>query len=80
MEMALLSLEAARRALELAEKDKDGNRERAIASVDKAIEDVKRGIEYARLHPEEFGRGGRGPRAGMPAGTSAGAAAPSASS
>jgi len=70
MELALNSLREARRALETAAHDKGGNREKAIASVDKAIEDVKAGIEYARIHPEEFGRGGRGPRGEPPAGTS----------
>lgn len=68
MELALLSLQEARRALDGAVHDKGGNREKAIASVDKAIEDVKAGIEYARQHPEEFGR--RGGRGAPPAGTS----------
>jgi hypothetical protein len=69
MELALLSLQEARRALDGAVHDKGGNREKAIASVDKAIEDVKAGIEYAKQHPEEFGR--RGGRGAPPAGTSA---------
>jgi len=70
MELALNSLREARYALDNAVHDKGGYREKAIASVDRAIEDVKAGIEYARLHPEEFGRGGRGPRGEPPAGTS----------
>jgi hypothetical protein len=81
MEAAMLGLQEARRQLELALPDKGGNREKAIASVDKAIEDVKAGIEYARTHPEEFpGRGGRGARGEPPAGTSAAPASSAASS
>jgi len=71
MELALLSLQEARRSLDGAVHDKGGNRDKAIASVDKAIEDVKAGIEYARTHPEEFGRGGRRGAGAPPTGTSA---------
>ncbi len=75
MAMAQIALMEARRALENAVPDKGGNREKAIKSVDQALEDVKAGIEYAKLHPEEFtGRGGRGlmgrgPRGEPPTGT-----------
>jgi len=84
MELALLSLQEARRSLDGAVHDKGGNRDKAIASVDKAIEDVKAGIEYARTHPEEFGRGGRGMmgrgmRGEPPTGTSAAPAGTSSS-
>lgn len=60
MEAALLSLQDAKRFLENAVPDKGGNREKAIQDVDGAIADVKAGIEYAKTHPEEFGRGARG--------------------
>lgn len=70
MEAALLSLQEAKRFLESAVADKGGFREKAIKDVDDAIADTKAGIEYARAHPEEFGRGARG------AGAAAAARAP----
>jgi len=71
MELALISLQEARRSLENALPDKGGYREKAIASVDQAIKDVQAGIDYARDHPEEF----RGPRGAGPRGTARGAPA-----
>jgi hypothetical protein len=48
MVAALDHLRAARRNLENATADKGGHRERAIGAVDRAIEQVQAGIEYAR--------------------------------
>jgi len=59
MELALALLRDARNHLENAVPDKGGFREKAIASVDRAMHDVQDGIDYARDHPEEF-RGARG--------------------
>jgi hypothetical protein len=48
MQEALAHLEQAREALKNASSDKGGNRQDAIRAVDKAIAEVKRGIEYDR--------------------------------
>jgi len=48
MQAALASLRDARHQLEVAEKNKGGHRERAIELIDSAIDQVKKGIEYAR--------------------------------
>jgi len=48
MMRALDHLRAARRNLESATADKGGHRERAIGAVNRAIEQVEAGIEYAR--------------------------------
>lgn len=50
MVAALDHLRAARRNLENATADKGGHRERAIGAVNRAIEQVEAGIEYARGH------------------------------
>ncbi len=76
MRDALLQLDSARIALRSALPDKGGNREKALKSVEQAINDVQAGIDYARDHPEEFpatsGARGAPTRAGAsaPAGTS----------
>jgi hypothetical protein len=64
MDNAILRLREARNQLDLAEHDKGGFREKAIASIDQAIKDVQAGIDYAEAHPEEFPNAARGPRAG----------------
>jgi len=48
MVAALDHLRGARRNLENATADKGGHRERAISAVNRAIEQVEAGIEYAR--------------------------------
>jgi hypothetical protein len=50
MAAALDELRAARGELEAAEADKGGHRVRAIELVDDAIEQVRRGIDYAATH------------------------------
>lgn len=50
MEEALAHLERAREALRHASSDKGGNRADAVRAVEKAITEVKRGIEYDRKH------------------------------
>lgn len=50
MEAALTSLEAARAELDKATADKGGYRVKAIQAVDRAIEQVKAGIEWDRKH------------------------------
>jgi hypothetical protein len=50
MEAALASLEQARDHLKSASGDKGGNRAQAVNAVDKAINEVKKGIEYDRKH------------------------------
>ncbi|HTB62694.1 MAG TPA: hypothetical protein VK737_03820 [Opitutales bacterium] len=71
MRDALLQLDSARTALRSALPDKGGNREKALKSVEQAINDVQAGIDYARDHPEEFPNTGPGARgASAPAGTS----------
>lgn len=50
MEEALAHLEQARESLKQASSDKGGNRADALRAVDKAIAEVKRGIEYDRKH------------------------------
>ncbi|MEK8033338.1 hypothetical protein AACH06_21170 [Ideonella sp. DXS29W] len=59
MEAALQYLEQARAQLQQASNDKGGNRADAIRAVDKAINEVRRGIEYDRTHQkpgEQFRR------------------------
>jgi len=48
MHAALAALRDARHQLEVAERNKGGHRERALELVDKAISQVRKGIEYAR--------------------------------
>jgi len=48
MQAALASLQNARSELELARTDKGGHRVRAIELTDRAIEETRAGIEYAR--------------------------------
>jgi len=48
MDNALVRLREARAALERAEPNKGGHRERAIALVDQAIAQVEEGIRFAR--------------------------------
>jgi len=50
MEAARDHLQQARAALDRAEPNKGGHRERAIGLVDQAIGEVSGGIEYARTH------------------------------
>lgn len=50
MRAALDELRAARGELQAATADKGGHRVRAIELVDDAIEQVRRGIEYAATH------------------------------
>lgn len=69
MDDAIVRLREARYQLDLAEHDKGGYRDKAIASIDQAIKDTQDGIDYAAAHLDEFpGRGGRGP-GGTAAGT-----------
>ncbi|WP_374565368.1 hypothetical protein [Ideonella sp.] len=59
MEQALAHLEQARAELQQASADKGGNRADAIRAVEKAINEVRRGIEYDRTHQkpgEQFRR------------------------
>jgi len=59
MEQALAYLEQARASLQQASADKGGNRADAIRAVEKAINEVKRGIDYDRTHQkpgEQFKR------------------------
>jgi hypothetical protein len=50
MEAALDKLQSARSNLEAATDDKGGHRVKALEHVNKAIDEVKRGIEYDRTH------------------------------
>ena len=50
MQAALDLLRSARTNLEAATDDKGGHRVKAIGYVDKAIEEVEKGIEYDRTH------------------------------
>ena len=50
MEAALDHLQQALAELKQASSDKGGNRADAIRAVEKAISEVKRGIEYDRTH------------------------------
>jgi hypothetical protein len=50
MEAALDQLRSARSNLDAASSDKGGHREKAIDYVNKAIDEVKKGIEYDRTH------------------------------
>jgi hypothetical protein len=43
-------LRSARQELQVAEADKGGHREKAIGLVDRAIEEVNAGMEFAREH------------------------------
>ena len=50
MEAALDKLQSARANLEAASEDKGGHRVKALEHVNRAIDEVKRGIEYDRTH------------------------------
>jgi hypothetical protein len=50
MDHALVSLREARRALQEATPNKGGHKERAIELVDRAIDQVRQGIEWANHH------------------------------
>ncbi|HJT16173.1 MAG TPA: hypothetical protein VJ853_02235 [Thermoanaerobaculia bacterium] len=50
MQSALDHLQSARSELSAAEANKGGHRERAIRLVDDAIDQVQRGMEFARSH------------------------------
>ena len=50
MQTALDKLQSARANLEAATEDKGGHRVKALDHVNKAIDEVKRGIEYDRRH------------------------------
>ncbi|HLJ74071.1 MAG TPA: hypothetical protein VKU62_05765 [Thermoanaerobaculia bacterium] len=50
MQAALDQLQAARSELSAAEANKGGHRERAIRLIDDAMEQVRRGMEFARNH------------------------------
>jgi hypothetical protein len=50
MQSALTHLQAARDELNRATTDKGGHRERAVTIIDEAIDQVQRGIEFARAH------------------------------
>ena len=50
MQAALDNLQSARSNLEAATEDKGGHRAKAIDFVNKAIEEVRKGIEYDRTH------------------------------
>jgi hypothetical protein len=50
MQAALDNLQSARSNLEAATEDKGGHRVKAIDFVNKAIEEVRKGIEYDRTH------------------------------
>lgn len=50
MQSALDHLRSARDELNVAEANKGGHRERAIGLINDAIDQVQRGIDYARTH------------------------------
>ena len=50
MDAALDKLRSARSHLEAANEDKGGHRVKALEHVNKAIDEVQKGIEYARTH------------------------------
>jgi hypothetical protein len=50
MDAALVHLQEAKAALERAEHNKGGHREKALEDVNKAIRHVQEGIEYANMH------------------------------
>jgi hypothetical protein len=50
MDAALVHLQEAKAALERAEHNKGGHREKALEDVNKAIRHVQEGIEYANHH------------------------------
>jgi len=50
MEKALHALQVAKRALQQASHDKGGHRAEALRHVQKAIEEVKKGIRYDNRH------------------------------
>jgi Cu/Ag efflux pump CusA len=50
MDAALVHLEEAKGALERAEHNKGGHREKALEDVNKAIRHVQEGIQYANHH------------------------------
>jgi hypothetical protein len=50
MEAALDALKAARRELDAATADKGGHRGRALGLVKSAIEEVEKGIDFAKHH------------------------------
>lgn len=50
MEAALAHLEQAKAELQQASADKGGNRVDAMRAVEKAINEVRKGIEYDRTH------------------------------
>jgi hypothetical protein len=50
MQSALQHFRAARSELQRATADKGGHRARAISIIDEAIDQVQRGIDYARNH------------------------------
>lgn len=50
MQSAIKHLEGAKEELQKAEADKGWHRERAIDSIQKAIDETKSGIDYAREH------------------------------
>jgi len=50
MQAALNKLQSARSNLEAATDDKGGHRVKALEHVNKAIDEVKKGIEYDRTH------------------------------
>jgi hypothetical protein len=50
MQAALDHLRAARNELSSATSDKGGHRERAMSIVDQAVDEVQRGIDFARTH------------------------------
>lgn len=51
MQNAIDHLKAARHALNHAEANKGGHREKAIQFIDQAIQEVNLGIQYANQHP-----------------------------
>ena len=50
MNRALTQLKAAKMALQTATHDKGGHRVKALEHVNRAIDEVKKGIEYDRTH------------------------------
>ena len=50
MQNALDNLNTARSELQAAEANKGGHRERAVNLISSAIDEVQRGIDYARTH------------------------------
>jgi len=64
MQSALDHLKAAKGALESADHDKGGHREKALKATVAAIDEVKEGIDFDNKHPGPKGGNGPGPKGG----------------